>query len=285
MPLPNPWHELLESFTHVNQYDSWFPGRVNYLRDYTRWRNQVRHGPNLPATGPERLTVVLLSYRRVRNIEPMVNSLLRADFVGRVLVSNNNPAYRISDWVRVRDERLHLVDQSERRYAGIRFELARGEQGEYFASIDDDTFLSPEQLRQLFTMLVTDPSTPHGIQGELYKGRPGEPTNDDWRPGLVGERRVDAINRVYFFTREHLEELYRLAGLLGLNVPTLANGEDLLLSACGRLRPRVHDVGPVAQCLSAHRLGVATWRTRQDFFQERTDLLLRLRQLKPLADS
>ena len=80
--------------------------------------------------------------------------------------------------------------------------------------IDDDTFLRPDQLRQLFSALVTDPSAPHGIQGETYQGPTEESSHHGWKPGLRGNRRVDAINRAYFFTREHLEELYRLAGLL-----------------------------------------------------------------------
>jgi glycosyl transferase family 2 len=279
--LPNPWHELLESLTHLREYP-WFSGRLRYLRDFTRWQRQVRHQGPLPAPGPQRLTVILLSYRRVRNMEPLVESLLRTDFVGHVVVSNNNPAYRISDWVRLRDERLQLVDQPVRRHAGVRFELARSAPGDYFASIDDDIFLLPSQVEHLFRSLLADSSVPHGLQGESHDGEHGPEETQGWRVNLRGEQRVDSINRVYFFTREHLTELYRLAGLLGLEVGNMSNGEDLLLSSCGQARPLVHEVGKVTDCLSACRRGVAISWTHQHFFQERTALLARLRALKPL---
>jgi len=280
--LPNPWHELRESLTHLREYP-WLSGRLRYLWNFTRWQSQVRQQGLRPVPdGAPRLTVILLSYRRVRNMEPLVDSLLRTGLVGHVIVSNNNPAYRISDWVRLRDERLQLVDQPVRRYAGVRFELARSAPGDYFASIDDDIFLLPSQLESLFGTLLAEPDVPHGLQGESYDGGHGPQETQGWRVNLRGDQRVDSINRVYFFTRAHLNELYRLAGLLGLEVGDMANGEDLLLSSSGRARPLVHEVGQVTDCLSACRRGVAISWTHQNFFQERTALLARLRSLKPL---
>src|SRR4051812_46165654 len=51
----------------------------------------VTFGPRHRARGPERCTVVLLSYRRPQNIEWLVRGYLKCDFVTRVIVSNNNP--------------------------------------------------------------------------------------------------------------------------------------------------------------------------------------------------
>ncbi|HEY0092999.1 MAG TPA: hypothetical protein VGB96_01690, partial [Archangium sp.] len=108
------------------------------------------------------------------------------------------------------------------------------------------------------------------------------PDYGGWRPGVEGNVTADVINGVYFFTREHLEELFRLADALKLDVPNLFNGEDILLSFCGTERPRIHTVEPrTVNCLTEARRGVATF-TQEDFYPRRTELFLALRKLKPL---
>lgn len=282
--IPNPYHELLSSFRHLPQY-RWARPRSLYLFRYLRWRREVRRTPRITIPGPEKLTVILLSFRRVRNMGPIVEALLRADFVERIVVSNNNPEVRIADWIRLRDERLRLIDQPRQTAPGIRFELARQEPGRFFLSIDDDVLLSPEQVKRLFLALIARPEAPHGIQGEDYVGESKQTFPPYWRVDRRDyEGQVDNLNTVYAFTREHLAEMERLAGLLGLDRAAMAemgNGEDLLVSASGAERPYIHDVGPVALCLSSHRIGVATWASRPGFFTERKELFLKLRALRP----
>lgn len=280
--IPNPYHELLASLRHLPQY-RWAGSRSLYLYRYLRWRREVRRSSRLTISGPEKLTVILLSYRRVRNMEPIVEALLRAEFVEKIVVSNNNPEVRIADWIRLRDGRLHLIDQPRQAACGIRFELARAEPGRFFLCIDDDVLLSPEQVKRLFLALIARPEAPHGIQGENYVGESKQTFPPYWRVDLKGyEGQVDNINTVYGFTRDHLAEMERLAGVLELgSVAELGNGDDVLLSASGTERPYIHDIGPVALCLSSHRIGVATWATRPRFFTDRKVLFLKLRALRP----
>ncbi len=283
MSLANPLHELVQSFLHLPQYGL-IAGRISYFMTYRRWRDAALRGERLPWRGEQRITVVLLSYKRVHNMDTLVRNLLRADCVQHLVVSNNNPDYRIADWVRVEDARLRLVDQPHRAHAGLRFELARQAPGDYFISVDDDVLLYPEQLELLFKGVLERPEVPHGVQGERFIGRGGTQRAGvfgEWEPGCSGNTEADVINTVYTFTRAQLEEMYRLAAALGREVATLANGEDVLLSMSGQGRPRVHDVGEVGQCLSWRRAGVATWRTRQAFFHERTALYESLQALKP----
>lgn len=282
--IPNPYHELLSSIRHFPQYQ-WAGPRSAYLYGYLRWQREVRRADRVAIPGPERLTVILLSFRRVRNMEPIVGALLRCEFVEKVLVSNNNPEIRMADWIRLRDDRLRLIDQPRKTPPGIRFELARKEPGRYFLSIDDDVLLSPEQVKRLFLGVLSRPGAPHGIHGEGYVGESKKTFPPYWRVDRKGYHgQVDNLNTVYGFTREHLAEMERLAGRLDLGgggIAEMGNGEDLLVSASGDERPWIHDVGPVALCLSSHRIGVATWASRPGFFTERKELFLKLRSLRP----
>lgn len=286
MMLPNPFHQVLHSLRHPGVYP-FFPLRSAYVAQYALWQLELLRTLPPVAPGEPKLTVILLSYNRVRNMQPIVRGLLRSGVVERIIVSNNNPSYRIGEWISLRDERLELVDQPHKTAPGIRFEFARKAPGSYFLSVDDDVFLTPRQVQRLFQELRANPRMPHGIQGENYVGMnappgPGQKVRRiPWDLGLQrAERETDVLNCVYAFTREHVEEMFRLAGQLGRDVATLGNGEDILLSCSGQGRPRIHDLGRVLMCLSAHQLGVATYRTREHFFQEREELLFSLRALQ-----
>lgn len=280
MPVPNPLYEWSQSLIHPSEYHWLFAPRTSYLFGYLRWQHDARYGPRVSIAGPEKLTVILLNYQRVRNLEPMVRSLLRCDFVEKILVSNNNPRYRIADWIRLRDERIQLVDQPRRTVSSIRFRIACQEAGPYFLAIDDDVFLYPRQVRRLFEELLARPSSPHGIQGENFLGETTPGTFRGWQVNLHDqEGQADDINTCYAFTREHALETDRLARCLGLDLVDIYMGSDVILSASGRERPFLHDVGPVLHCLSQHRLGVATW-TMRGFFPQRAKMFRSLRALK-----
>ena len=221
--------------------------------------------------------MILLSFKRVRNIEPIARSLARLDCIERILVSNNNPAHRIRDWVGFREPRLVLLDQPSETFCGIRFVLARQEPGSFFLAIDDDVFLQPEQVQRLFEALLESPQRVHGVHGEVFPAA----RSRDWGRAVEGSREeVDVVNQVYAFTHAHVEELFRMAEALGEDVVDCI-GDDMLLSFSGKARPLCHAVGPVLRCLSASRERVATFRTLPDFPGRRADLLHALRALKP----
>ncbi len=280
MPVPNPLYELSQSLIHPVQYNWLAAHRTSYLLGYLRWQRDARHGPRVATAGPEKATVILLNYKRVRNLEPMARSLLRCDFVEKILVCNNNPRYRMADWIRLGDERLHLIDQPRETVSSIRFRIACEEPGPYFLAIDDDVFLYPRQVKRLFEELLARPESPHGIQGENFLGEASPGTFLGWDVNLCGfEGQADDINTCYAFTREHALEADRLARCLGLDLGNIHMGSDVILSASGRERPFLHDVGEVLHCLSQHRRGVATW-TLRGFFPQRAKMFRSLRALK-----
>jgi hypothetical protein len=272
---------LLDTFAYRNDSDL---GGIGYYRQYLKWRRHIRQRSTAWSALPHKVTVILLSFKRVRNIRPIVQGLLNAPFVETIVVSNNNPEYRIEEWIRIKDAKLRVINQPKRTAPGIRFELARREHGEYFLTIDDDVFLYADQLQMLLQALMENPNSPYGLQGE-NRSLPDSEEETGWHSGLGGfVGQVDVINRVYAFTREHLEEMYRLARLLNIEVGEIANGEDLLLSFSGNARPRLVNAGRITACLSENRDGVATWATRQDFFGERSRLFGRLQAMKNLGE-
>src|SRR5438034_5776357 len=131
---------------------------VPILAAFLRLRLLSRRGRFLsshPINGTQ-LKLILLSYARPANVDLLVR-LCCIDSVDRIVVSNNNPRYRVRDIVRVRDPRLVLIDQEDHVKPGIRFVLARDEPSDLYIAIDDDVFLTPSQLRLLVEKLAAEP--------------------------------------------------------------------------------------------------------------------------------
>lgn len=256
-------------------------GRLALLSIRVRWL------PAVSERGGPRCCVIVLSYRRPANIDLVVRSALKCRFVSKVVVSNNNPDHRARHLTSAESERLVLIDQERPTRQGIRFTLAAAHDSEFYIAVDDDVFLSPKQLERLFTLLVADPSVPHGIGGEARK-TPAEqelpPSGYGFLTGVSGDREVDHLTRVYAFTREHLTTALGLFEQLGMgDLTRVGNGEDIVLSFSGRSRPRIHRVGKVAQCASFACEGIATFTSYAGFFAERAQLHDRLLELRGRA--
>jgi hypothetical protein len=217
----------------------------------------------------EKLTVVLLSYGRAANLKAIVAACLACPFVQRVILSNNNPALRMRDFVRQRDPRLQITDQPARCYPSKRYKLARDSGDQWLLCIDDDTFLTPRQIRSLFEALLADPQRPHGIAGENFGtgpvhylfGRPGEPEE------------VDCLVWAYAFTSEQSRRYFTLLEALGIDNDALKANEDVVLSLSGDKRPLVHNFGTLHLCGSRESEEVAT--SKQAGFREQREELLR----------
>jgi hypothetical protein len=241
------------------------------------WSWRVSSGPMVKLDRPEKCCVVLLSYKRAPNMEMLVRSLLKCDFVGKIVVCNNNPEFDLRQMMRFDDPRVHLVQREEPTRQGIRFSLAKAEAVEYkyFISPDDDRFLYPNQIKKLFLGLLEDPSVPHGFEGE-------DQDREDFRRfhvALTGERRVDHLTGYYLFTREQLFRVLGIFEALGWNDLTkVGNGEDVALSFSGTERPRIHKIGRVLDCETWKLPGVATWATHKDFYKERVELHIKLEE-------
>ena len=205
-----------------------------------------------------RLNVVMLSFGRPRNIQPIAESALRCDLVERLVIVNNNPAVHLEDYVRITSPRVTILHQEVAGLPVRRFEIARDLPGEYFLAIDDDTLLRAPQIESLFRALIADPTTPHGVIGQVIDGAV-EPSSV-LRYRMVERRAasVDILNRVYLFTAAHLRRFFSLLSAIEGLAP-LRYGDDLVLSFSGDSHPRIQDVGRVLYFPSGNDPAVALW--------------------------
>lgn len=226
------------------------------------WRLSARVGRRPgPLPGGQRIEVVILSYARPWNIDPLVRTVLRCGFVDRVVLSNNNPDIPTSSFLRVRDPRLVVIDQPDHTGPGVRFELAREHLADLDGAllIDDDWLLWPSQIRRLVEHLFAAPEVPHGLSGRL---------------GDIGLLRVDSeadvLFGVYAVTGTHLDRYVELYDALPQAARDLVDrgGEDIVISMTGDRRAIVHDVGYILFCASVNRAGVAI-SARPDFVTSR----------------
>jgi len=231
-------------------------------------------------TRSEKLTVVLLSYGRANNLNSIVAACLACPFVQRVILSNNNPVLKMRGFVRQHDKRLTMIDQPARCFPSKRYELARDSGDEWLLCIDDDTFLTPRQIRSLFEALLADPSVPHGIAGENFRpeggfveylfGDPGKPET------------VDCLVWAYAFTRQHTRRYFELLQKLGIDNTSFRANEDIVLSLSGDRRPLVHNFGTLHLCGSREAEDVATSK-QAGFREQREELLRRTRTINAPA--
>jgi hypothetical protein len=178
------------------------------------------------------------------NMHSLVRSALDADDIGRVIVSNNNPAHRLRDWVQVADSRLVLIDQRERCGCAKRYELARDDPADHFVCFDDDVLLTPAQITGLLRELAADPAVPHGISGSVNVFGPDGTV---WRTLYYSgqEMEVDILHTTFAFTRQHVAGYFEsraFARRRGMTCLEIA--DDILVSHSTSRRPRIHDLGP-----------------------------------------
>lgn len=264
--------------------------RVGAFQKFSREilsRHHSATGSPMVGTGipeSEKLTVIVLNHKRPENVGQIVQYVLRAGFVGKLIISNNSQEYPIQKYIKVKDPRLVLINQAEPSGVGISFELAREHHSRYYLRVDDDIFLHPAQLQWIYWNLRQSADRPHGIFGAAFSS--DKNPEQEWP--FVHRRNafatVEILNGLFAFTREHLEEYFRLCALVGIaDQKSLMNGEDIVLSFSGNKKPLIHNIGPIWECASEASPGVALHQSRPRFYEERWKIFSELEKIKPLA--
>ncbi|WP_148212515.1 hypothetical protein [Hahella chejuensis] len=195
------------------------------------------------------VTAILLSYLRPENVQKIFGQLAKSKYIGKIIVSNNNPDIDLCLYIE-QHPKLSLIQQVVHYPPWIRFEFAAHDSANYFLSIDDDIFLSLEQIDLLLERLFNGPAVPHGVWGQRIVNTPKGLKLVD---GVQRENRsVDVLNRVYACTKEHVLNSFRLLKILGLNhARKIGPFEDVLLSFGSMEKPLCHDLGVLDECDSS----------------------------------
>jgi glycosyltransferase involved in cell wall biosynthesis len=230
-----------------------------------------------------RLSVILPSYGRPRNIDLILSAVVACDFVSEIIVTNNNPEVSLEQFFHVHDPRIRIIHQPRRTPVSVRFDLSRTAAEPWILAIDDDVFPSARQIRMLFQRLLAAPHAVHGYGGEVWGDPPAKATYRAvrWPRGTFA---VDTLMWAFAYTRDHVKTYFDMLDQLGIENADLKSSEDVPLSYAGRGPALIHGVGPMCRCPSDSEPDVATWM-RPGFFEHRLDLVARCRAIQAARTS
>jgi hypothetical protein len=221
------------------------------------------------------VVAIVLSYNRPNNIPGVLQGVIQSRYVSEVIVSNNNPSAELPPLPP--DRRIAIVYQQQHMPAALRFFMAANLNAEAFICIDDDLFLSGDQIDRLLEHLFDDPSVPHGgpWAQRLLQCVDGSPRLKGW---YYPDSAVDVLNRAYAFTKAHATRFSALSKLIGHPTVEVAGPwDDVILSHCGNRQPQAHDLGPWGSCPTSNDPEVALW-LQPGFSERRMEIFWRLRE-------
>lgn len=281
LPWLRLWQHFIGAYPNMNFHS--LGGKLAYVKKYYAWQWNAYFGLLSGSGCNETCTIILLSHSRIENMQPIVRSALKCDFLEKIIVCNTNPSFDIRRSIRFRDPRIELMNTDKPHGSIMRYQIAAKRKGHYFISIDDDVFLYPDQIYRLFRRLVAHPEIPHGIWGQIYEGDlAGEPVFT-WN--VFGrDISVDILNRVHAFTDAHVASYFRVLSDAGIDESSEWWNKsicDIPLAFSTFLRPACHDIGFILQCPTESSPTIAQW-AGSSFQSDRNILFRRIAERIPI---
>jgi hypothetical protein len=214
------------------------------------------------------LAVIILNYKRPQNIGRIVAAAREAlpEAPIHIYDQSEREDFRLRDdipW-----EEVWVQHAKVNGGSGARLMLATRLPFEFYVAIDDDTFLSPQQVRRLAELVRGESDRAHGVYGqrlELIEGKIA------WRNGMWGiDGAVSILNLAYAFSRNQAAAAMELAMRLGLATwVDIGLLDDVMLSCASVKPPLCHNLGGIEQCPTSSQPGIAQWVEAK--FAERRD--------------
>jgi hypothetical protein len=171
----------------------------------------------------------------------------------------------------------YYIENGTNLGAGYRFLMSSGLPHEFLIAIDDDIFLTIDQLSFLYQALRADPNRLHGVWGQTLDFKS---EGHLLRGGLQGKTvAVQVISRVYAYTPQIAFRSICVAKEAGFTTwRDIGPTDDILLSAASFEAPICHAVADLSVCNTSDADGIATWKTK-GFFPARDRLIDKLLEL------
>ena len=210
----------------------------------------------------EKLCVILLSYKRQQNIQFIAENILKCSFVDKLIISNSNPEFEIDPWVEIKDPRIEIINHPTKKECHSRWEILKDENFEFYMAIDDDVFLTPEQIKMLFNFQTKDPTRPHGLFGSEWTIEDYEKRTIDRLYSRERDTTVDILHQVYAVSKRHINRYFEIREEILKKAPGIESlldehADDLLISHSGTSRPMIHGIGEISECSTRKREGIA----------------------------
>ena len=219
---------------------------------FWKWKLDSYFRSNTNSGLNQKATVILTCYseKRARNMDPLIRTLLKCDFVEKVLLSNHNPKLDIKKWIKIKNDRFVLINQPVKRECGYRWLVAGNENADFFLIIDDDVLVKQKQVTLLFNKLIEHSEIPHGLSGIL-----------DNNYIVYCDTEVDILFNLYAVSKEHIKLYLKFVEKLSkdYSLPDLwiELSDDMIISKTGNKRPMIHDAGFLLHCKTFNDVDVA----------------------------
>ena len=227
-----------------------------------------------PGSSEESLAIIVMNYRRPRNIGRICKTTLEAlpNSSLFVLDQAEDEKCTVSGVV----PRQATYRRTENAGCIARLRLAAELPFSRFLAVDDDLFLTRAQVRQLAARQQAAPDRVHGIWGQKVRvaGKRLSVENSV----VYKDTDVSVLNQAYAFSREQAVAALELAAASGFGPDEIRICDDILLSSAAAHPPRCHDLGQLTICKSADEPGVGLG-TERAFHETRARLLVRLLEL------
>jgi hypothetical protein len=238
----------------------WFLGKILYSSGVSLKAKKNLH---------EKLTVIMLNYKRPKNVKLIARQVLKCDFVDKLIISNNNPEININNYFCSPDKRITIINQPVQMKPRIRWEIAGKENSKYFILIDDDILIYPDQLKKLFILLIKEPEIPHGLFGTVQNDEMFANSN---KIGIYHSQeniQVNIIHQIYAVTEVHVRKYLEYRAILKNSNPEVYQylekfGDDVVISHSGKCNPKIHNLGFIFECPSKYEKGIA--QVKEPFF-------------------
>jgi hypothetical protein len=225
----------------------------------------------------KKAAILLTNYLRPKSLERQLTTFKAVRDIFEIYVIDNSTRdvnlrrrINIENWYTYIENGVNLG-------AGYRFLMSSGLPHDFIIAVDDDIFLTIDQLLLLYEALRSNPDRVHGVWGQTLdfqlKGHP-------LKGGICKETKaVHVISRVYAYTPQISLRSMCVARDVGFaSWWDIGPTDDILLSAASFESPLCHAVDELSVCETADTEGIATWRTA-GFFASRNILIEKLLRL------